>query len=127
MQPPKLSAQVQFSKASSGGGSDFISKQIDVTGCENIAITVQATGANAGMTGTIAVDFQSESPLFDTVNHIDQIFATIDLQLTTNAAERVSNIINVEGFTTVGVGRIRNTDIAFAADVQIYYGKYERF
>jgi len=113
------------------GGSDFTSKQIDVTACERIGITVQATGANAGMTGIVAVDLvvacQSATPLFDTANHIDQIFATVELQLTTNAAERVSNIIDVEGFATVGVGRLRNSDVAFAADVQVYYGKYERF
>ena len=114
------------------GGTGFTNaKMIDTTSLETIAITVEATAAAAPVTGSIFVDFvvacQSEDPSFDTANNASQIFQTIELVMTTNAAERKSYLITIEGFAFIGIGRLRNTDAARAATVQVYWAKHLRF
>lgn len=112
-----------------GGGSDFASLQADVTSVERIAITVEVTGANAGINGLISVDFivsVDDTPRYDTVNVLAQVFSTVSCQSTGLVAERSSAVVEVEGFTFIAIGRIRNADLNFSANVQVHYGKYER-
>ena len=112
-------------------GTDFTTKEIDVTSVESIALTVEVTGANASINGQIDVDFlvsvyHPEDGKYDTANVLSQVFATVSCQSTTNAAERSSAVIGVEGFASIAIGRIRNNDPTYAVSVQVYYGKYER-
>lgn len=111
------------------GGADFTSRQVDLTSAENIAITVETEGANAGIDGLIEVDLivsVNDTPKYDTANVLSQVYATVACRATTNALERSSDIIAIEGFTFIGIGRIRNSDATYAADVQVYWGKNER-
>ena len=114
------------------GGTGFTNaKMIDATSLETIAVTIEATAAAAPVTGSIFVDFvvacQSEDPLFDTANNASQIFTTIELVMSAAAAERMSRNITLEGFSYIGIGRLRNSDVAEDATVQVYWAKHLRF
>ena len=112
-------------------GTDFTTKEIDVTSVESIAITVEVTGANAAINALIDVNFlvsvyHPEDAKYDTANVLSQVFTIVSCQSTTNAAERSSAVIGVEGFARIAIGRIRNNDLNHAVSVQVYWGKYER-
>ena len=112
-------------------GTDFTTKEIDITSVESIAITVEVTGADAAINALIDVDFlvsvyHPEDAKYDTANVLSQVFTTVSCQSTINTAERSSAAIGVEGFARIAIGRIRNNDPTYAVSVQVYYGKYER-
>ena len=114
------------------GGTGFTNaKMIDATSLETIAVTIEATAAAAPVTGSIFVDFvvacQSEDPLFDTANNSSQVFRTLELVMSTNTAERMSALITIEGFASIGIGQLRNSDAAEDVTVQVYWAKHLRF
>ena len=112
------------------GGVDFTSRQIDITGVESIAVIVESTGANAAINADIHADLVvavDDAPTdYTTINVLSQAYDTVTIHATTNAAERAAQVVGVEGCAFIGIGRIRNEDPTYSADVQVYFGKYER-